>query len=96
MRLFIYRYSVKVIPILVGAVNAETEAMYGQLLARYVDDPANFFSVSSDFCHWGSRYVLSLAFLLLMTFALLDHHLPPHALLDLMCLPCGTAIYTAI
>lgn len=44
-------------PILVGALNADNEAMYGQLLAKYVDDPSNFFSVSSDFCHWGSRYV---------------------------------------
>lgn len=50
-----FRHSVKVIPILVGAVSAETEAMYGKLLAKYADDPKNFFSVSSDFCHWGSR-----------------------------------------
>ena len=47
----------KIVPILVGALSAENEAMYGQLLAKYVDDPHNFFSVSSDFCHWGSRYV---------------------------------------
>nr|GME14881.1 protein MEMO1 [Ipomoea batatas] len=37
-------------------MEAENEAMYGQLLAKYVDDPKNFFSVSSDFCHWGSRF----------------------------------------
>jgi hypothetical protein len=49
-------YPVKVVPILVGAVSAENEAMYGRLLAKYVDDPNNFFSVSSDFCHWGSRF----------------------------------------
>ncbi|XP_047340560.1 protein MEMO1 [Impatiens glandulifera] len=49
-------YSVKIVPILVGSLNAEKEAMYGQLLAKYVDDPTNFFSVSSDFCHWGSRF----------------------------------------
>ncbi|KAM7490053.1 hypothetical protein LguiA_032974 [Lonicera macranthoides] len=49
-------YAVKIVPIMVGAVNAENEAMYGQLLAKYVDDPNNFFSVSSDFCHWGSRF----------------------------------------
>ncbi|KAI8547418.1 hypothetical protein RHMOL_Rhmol07G0194100 [Rhododendron molle] len=51
-----YGYPVKVVPILVGAVSAENEAMYGRLLAKYVDDPNNFFSVSSDFCHWGSRF----------------------------------------
>ncbi|KAJ9702702.1 hypothetical protein PVL29_004434 [Vitis rotundifolia] len=49
-------YPVKIIPILVGALNAENEAMYGRMLAKYVDDPNNFFSVSSDFCHWGSRF----------------------------------------
>ncbi|KAK6912554.1 MEMO1 family, partial [Dillenia turbinata] len=49
-------YSVKIVPILVGAVSYENEAMYGELLAKYVDDPTNFFCVSSDFCHWGSRF----------------------------------------
>ncbi|KAL6523889.1 hypothetical protein OROMI_030984 [Orobanche minor] len=49
-------FSVKIVPILVGALSAENEATYGQLLAKYVDDPTNFFSVSSDFCHWGSRF----------------------------------------
>lgn len=51
-----YGYPVKIVPILVGALNAENEAMYGRMLAKYVDDPTNFFSVSSDFCHWGSRF----------------------------------------
>lgn len=50
----------KIVPILVGALGAESEATYGQLLAKYVDDPTNFFSVSSDFCHWGSRYIVFL------------------------------------
>ncbi|CAL9768134.1 unnamed protein product [Musa acuminata subsp. burmannicoides] len=49
-------YPVKVVPILVGAINAENESMYGRLLAKYIDDRKNFFSVSSDFCHWGSRF----------------------------------------
>lgn len=47
-------------PILVGALDSENEAVYGRLLAKYVDDPSNFFSISSDFCHWGSRYVVFL------------------------------------
>uniref|UniRef100_A0A0D3G5V2 Protein MEMO1 n=1 Tax=Oryza barthii TaxID=65489 RepID=A0A0D3G5V2_9ORYZ len=34
----------------------QNEAMYGQLLSRYLDDPKNFFSISSDFCHWGTRF----------------------------------------
>ncbi|GAU15074.1 hypothetical protein TSUD_08120 [Trifolium subterraneum] len=49
-------HPVKIVPILVGAVSAENEAMYGEILAQFVDDPTNFFSISSDFCHWGSRF----------------------------------------
>lgn len=51
-------HPVKIVPILVGALSSESEAMYGRLLAKYVDDPKNFFSVSSDFCHWGYRYAI--------------------------------------
>ncbi|CAK8569994.1 unnamed protein product [Lathyrus sativus] len=49
-------HPVKIVPILVGAVSAESEAMYGETLSQFVDDPTNFFSISSDFCHWGSRF----------------------------------------
>ena len=44
------------IPILVGSTNPTTEKEYGALLASYVADPANVFIISSDFCHWGSRF----------------------------------------
>lgn len=33
-----------------------SEALYGQLLSKYLDDPANLFVISSDFCHWGQRF----------------------------------------
>ena len=32
------------------------EQQYGELLAPYLDDPANGWVVSSDFCHWGQRF----------------------------------------
>ena len=32
------RWPVKIVPILVGALSPESEAMYGRLLAKYVDD----------------------------------------------------------
>ena len=44
------------VPILVGSTEPATEKSYGALLAPYVADPANVFVVSSDFCHWGSRF----------------------------------------
>ncbi len=33
-----------------------SEARYGRLLAPYLDNPAHAFIVSSDFCHWGTRF----------------------------------------
>lgn len=44
------------VPILVGSTNPATEKEFGALLAPYVADPANIFIISSDFCHWGSRF----------------------------------------
>jgi hypothetical protein len=37
---------------MVGALTPQAEANYGEMLAKYLDDPANLFIVSSDFCHW--------------------------------------------
>ncbi|KAF3101643.1 hypothetical protein TWF102_004882 [Orbilia oligospora] len=45
-----------IVPILVGAINTETEEKYGKILSTHLDNPENAFIVSSDFCHWGSRF----------------------------------------
>ncbi|KAK0648849.1 MEMO1 family [Cercophora newfieldiana] len=45
-----------IVPILVGEGSAEQEKSVGQMLAPYLKDPQNAFIVSSDFCHWGSRF----------------------------------------
>ncbi|KAL4069586.1 MEMO1 family [Scleroderma yunnanense] len=47
---------ITVVPILVGAINKAQEADFGSILAPYLADPDNFFVVSSDFCHWGTRF----------------------------------------
>lgn len=44
------------IPIMIGNTAAGTEADYGKLLSQYLADPTSVFVVSSDFCHWGSRF----------------------------------------
>ncbi|CAO0789966.1 unnamed protein product [Mucor circinelloides] len=44
------------VPILVGSISATKEKMYGQLLAKYLQDPQSLFIISSDFCHWGARF----------------------------------------
>ncbi|KAK0554202.1 hypothetical protein OC845_000821, partial [Tilletia horrida] len=47
---------ITVVPILVGSISTAKEAKFGKILAPYLEDPTNFFVVSSDFCHWGSRF----------------------------------------
>ncbi|KAJ4358872.1 hypothetical protein N0V95_002651 [Ascochyta clinopodiicola] len=48
--------SVPLVPIMVGNTDARAEENYGSLLAPYLSDPSNVFVISSDFCHWGSRF----------------------------------------
>ncbi|XP_037954614.1 protein MEMO1 isoform X2 [Teleopsis dalmanni] len=45
-----------IVPILVGSLNPDQEALYGNLLADFFTDPQNLFIISSDFCHWGNRF----------------------------------------
>ncbi len=44
------------IPILVGNTNPTKEQDFGKILAPYLEDPTSVFVVSSDFCHWGTRF----------------------------------------
>ncbi|KAF2140974.1 uncharacterized protein K452DRAFT_229220 [Aplosporella prunicola CBS 121167] len=44
------------VPILVGATSASTERRFGEIIAPYLADPTSVFVISSDFCHWGSRF----------------------------------------
>eukprot|EP00466_Bigelowiella_natans_P006053 jgi/Bigna1/55903/estExt_Genewise1Plus.C_750021 len=44
------------VPILVGSLSAKAEKVYGEILAPFMKEPENFFVISSDFCHWGSRF----------------------------------------
>ncbi|KAG9300777.1 hypothetical protein G9A89_023575 [Geosiphon pyriformis] len=48
--------SIKIIPILVGALSTSQEVLYGRLLSQYLADTDNLFIISSDFCHWGHRF----------------------------------------
>jgi AmmeMemoRadiSam system protein B len=45
-----------IVPILVGNASEEEEKSWGQLLSQYLADPETAWIVSSDFCHWGSRF----------------------------------------
>ncbi|EKX45067.1 hypothetical protein GUITHDRAFT_71667 [Guillardia theta CCMP2712] len=48
--------SYKIVPVLVGNLSPKKEDVYGSLFSRYLNDPSTFFVISSDFCHWGSRF----------------------------------------
>ncbi|ORY55513.1 MEMO1 family [Pseudomassariella vexata] len=45
-----------IVPILVGDNNGPEEKQFGNILALYLKDPDNAFVISSDFCHWGTRF----------------------------------------
>ncbi|KAI8145905.1 MEMO1 family [Fennellomyces sp. T-0311] len=47
---------IKVVPIMVGAIDDRKEKVFGELLARYLVDRKTLFIISSDFCHWGLRF----------------------------------------
>jgi len=51
-----HRERVMVVPVLVGSLSYDKEALYGSLLAPHLTDPHTLFVVSSDFCHWGDRF----------------------------------------
>jgi AmmeMemoRadiSam system protein B len=44
------------VPIMIGSTAPVVEAAFGRLLAPYIADESNAFIISSDFCHWGSRF----------------------------------------
>lgn len=46
----------KLVPIMVGSISEELAAKYGRLFASYLNTPGTVFVISSDFCHWGSRF----------------------------------------
>ncbi|XP_039301278.1 LOW QUALITY PROTEIN: protein MEMO1, partial [Nilaparvata lugens] len=50
-----YKDSFTIIPVLVGSLSADREALYGRIFARYLADPKSV-HLSSDFCHWGQRF----------------------------------------
>ncbi|AFR95390.1 hypothetical protein C343_03487 [Cryptococcus neoformans C23] len=50
------RDDLKLVPILVGHPSASTSVKLSEALAKYWQDDETFFVISSDFCHWGSRF----------------------------------------
>ncbi|KAK9828333.1 hypothetical protein WJX74_009342 [Apatococcus lobatus] len=47
---------IKIVPIMVGSLMAESEARYAEILTPYFKGASSLFVISSDFCHWGSRF----------------------------------------
>ncbi|KIY50602.1 UPF0103-domain-containing protein [Fistulina hepatica ATCC 64428] len=47
---------IKIVPIVVGGLSGEKELSFGAILAPYLTRRDTMFVVSSDFCHWGTRF----------------------------------------
>ncbi|PXF47597.1 Protein MEMO1-like [Gracilariopsis chorda] len=56
IRLVFAARDVNVVPIVVGSLSEEKERAFGSVLSSWIGDGETFFIVSSDFCHWGSRF----------------------------------------
>ena len=41
---------------LVGNLSKKKLDVFGAIFAKYLADPSSLFVISSDFCHWGSRF----------------------------------------
>lgn len=48
---------IKLVPLLVGSMDPKMHDYYAKILAKYFDEPNTIFIASSDFCHWGSRFL---------------------------------------
>lgn len=48
--------NIKIVPVIVGSINPVKEEIYGKIFASYLKSNENIFVISSDFCHWGSRF----------------------------------------
>uniref|UniRef100_D3TP51 Putative dioxygenase n=1 Tax=Glossina morsitans morsitans TaxID=37546 RepID=D3TP51_GLOMM len=51
-----FKNQFSIVPVLVGSLNPDQEALYGRLFTKYFLEPENLFVISSDFCHWGQRF----------------------------------------
>ena len=47
-----FRLDIAIIPILVGAIDRETEVRFGKIIAPFLARKDTFCVISSDFCHW--------------------------------------------
>lgn len=44
------------VPIMVGSTSRKTEMTLARILLPYLQSPDSVFVISSDFCHWGTRF----------------------------------------
>ncbi|KAJ9103991.1 hypothetical protein QFC21_002454 [Naganishia friedmannii] len=47
---------VKLVPLLIGSVSESAAAEYAEVFQEYWEDDETFWVISSDFCHWGTRF----------------------------------------
>jgi predicted class III extradiol MEMO1 family dioxygenase len=50
------RRDVRLVPLIVGHPSSQNAARVSDALAKYWADLETFFVISSDFCHWGTRF----------------------------------------
>lgn len=56
LRLLFNDKDFKLLPIMVGQTNLDLDKQFAKILLDYYLDKETLFVISSDFCHWGSRF----------------------------------------
>lgn len=52
----VYRKDISIVPILVGSISRDREESFGRTLGPFLARDDTLCVVSSDFCHWGTRF----------------------------------------
>ena len=45
----------KIVPVYIGSLEQKSQKLYGEVFRKYVEDKNNFFIISSDLTHWGTK-----------------------------------------
>jgi len=48
--------SIRILPIMIGSLSKTKEQQYGQIFKPFIHQKHIFTIISSDFCHWGTRF----------------------------------------
>lgn len=46
----------KLVPVYFGSLDSKKQLQYAEIFKKYIEDKNNFFIISSDLTHWGTKF----------------------------------------